>query len=49
MIYLCSPVKTRVVLNPTCLYGSAENVQNKDTILQARKKYVNESLGVIRK
>ena len=37
MIYLCSPVKTRVVLNPTCLYGSAENVQNKGTILQARR------------
>ena len=47
IICFCSPVKTGVVRNFTCLYSPAENVQNKGTILQARKKHVNESLEVI--
>ena len=39
IIYLCSPVKTSAAHSFTCVYGPTENVQNKATILTARRKY----------
>ena len=41
--YLCSPVKTSVAHNFTCLYGPTENVQNEATILTAQRKYIPTS------